>query len=66
VTSVPMLNNFGAAKSESTAHFWYRIPAQEQTSVSDITATGEVPSYGTVEINTPDVDPSLGLVSQVG
>ena len=38
---------------------------EEQTSKSDITATSELgPEFsGTVEINTPDVDPSRGLVS---
>lgn len=40
---------------------------QEQTSASDITATGGSPELsGTVEINTPDVDPSLGLVMPEG
>ncbi|MEH2319217.1 two-partner secretion domain-containing protein [Nostoc sp.] len=37
-------------------------PQKQQTPQSDITASSELGINGTVQINTPDVDPSRGLV----
>ncbi|MDZ8263509.1 filamentous hemagglutinin N-terminal domain-containing protein [Nostoc sp. ChiQUE01b] len=38
-------------------------PRSNQTSLSDITASSEFGVNGTVELNTPDVDPNSGLVN---
>jgi filamentous hemagglutinin family protein len=38
-------------------------PRQFQTSLSDITASSEFGVNGTVELNTPDIDPNSGLVN---
>ncbi|MEH2244372.1 MAG: S-layer family protein, partial [Nostoc sp.] len=38
-------------------------PRPNQTSLSDITASSEFGVNGTVELNTPDIDPNSGLVN---